>query len=193
MLPRPHLHHPHHPQHCPPPQQHQFRHHPRQPKLSSSPRLSHGSLTSPLHAAPAPLASIQPPSPAPQPCRTHRVVLPIGLSSYCRTAPASRLLLLPAAALPYSLGLLQLPAPVPSATSLPEDPPLRSELIDLTADIKRCGTWQQLRRLYWRHRTRQGAVNVVSYFTRLAALLPDLPALLLPLGDGGDAEEDEAA
>ncbi|GLI62368.1 hypothetical protein VaNZ11_004987, partial [Volvox africanus] len=80
-------------------------------------------------------------------------------------------------ALPYNVPLT-IPEPIPEASALPEEPPLRSEQIDLTLSIKRCRTWQDLRRLYWTNRTRHGVVNVVSYFTRLAALLPDLPELL---------------
>eukprot|EP00198_Chlamydomonas_reinhardtii_P005205 XP_001694541.1 chloroplast tscA maturation factor [Chlamydomonas reinhardtii] len=79
-----------------------------------------------------------------------------------------------------------LPEPLPSAAALPDEPPLRSELIDLTRAVQRCRTWQQLRRLYWRVRTRQGPMNMVGFFTRLAALVgPGLPQLL---GEEGEEE-----
>ncbi|KXZ54241.1 hypothetical protein GPECTOR_5g331 [Gonium pectorale] len=69
------------------------------------------------------------------------------------------------------------------------------EHIDLTRAIKRCRSWQQLRRLYWANRTRHGPVNVVTYWTQLAVLLPDLPELLATEteGEGGDEDEDEDA
>ncbi|KAG2490118.1 hypothetical protein HYH03_011424 [Edaphochlamys debaryana] len=80
---------------------------------------------------------------------------------------------------PYGLSLT-VPEPLPDSSSLPEDPPVRSERIDLTKSVQRCTTWQQLRQLYWANRTRQGPVNIVSYFTKLASLVPDLPYLLSP-------------
>ncbi|EFJ42604.1 hypothetical protein VOLCADRAFT_97251 [Volvox carteri f. nagariensis] len=92
---------------------------------------------------------------------------------------------------------MTVPEPIPEASTLPEEPPLRSEQIDLTLAIKRCRTWQELRRLYWANRTRHGVINMVSYFTRLAALAPSLPELLLPYKtddtDEAAVEEAEAA
>ncbi|GLC56019.1 hypothetical protein PLESTB_001055900 [Pleodorina starrii] len=104
----------------------------------------------------------------------------------------------PPAAVSYG-AVISVPEPIPDASSLPEEPSVRSEQIDLTRAIRRCRTWQELRRLYWANRTRHGVVNVVSYFTRLAALLPDLPEVLAAAEDdlevlpGGSEEAAVAA
>ncbi|KAG2431570.1 hypothetical protein HXX76_009584 [Chlamydomonas incerta] len=97
----------------------------------------------------------------------------------------------PCASVPPHGLLVTVPEPLPSAAALPDEPPLRSEHIDMTRAIQRCRTWQQLRRLYWRVRTRQGPLNMVGFFTRLAALLgPSLPQLL---GEEGEEEEEPQA
>ncbi len=42
-------------------------------------------------------------------------------------------------------GWVVVPEPLPSASELPDEPPTRSELIDLTIAIGRAKTWQELR------------------------------------------------
>lgn len=42
-------------------------------------------------------------------------------------------------------GWVVVPEPLPSVSELPDEPPTRSELIDLTIAIGRAKTWQELR------------------------------------------------
>lgn len=51
----------------------------------------------------------------------------------------------PCASVPPHGLVVTVPEPLPSAAALPDEPPLRSELIDLTRAVQRCRTWQQLR------------------------------------------------